>query len=300
MTKDSYRVDYHVTGVFYLERRGELSGPDFARLWSGTRIFGKHKVTGAFWHEDAVPRSDCRIELGSLESVQPLLALGEMPIFGGGVHVKTNVARNSILDRDFYYAHNPVSRSFGYDTNPHLSYTVSGQWFEQVGPEIMLDHLKEHFETADRACSPYGLIDVSASDDCYGGTVYGPPWVGNSPLHRWVEHIKWLYALSKRRDQVRSIYWGNYFGSAILNRLGGREHFLGRFRRQAQYSDGRPSARVWEFANGVFVSLCMDPLRCKPGQPVEGWAGQNMHWLVLELGSHGVLDPWSGERPAQP
>jgi hypothetical protein len=227
--------------------------------------------------------------------IQSLLDLSDMPIFGGGVSVKANIARNEILDRDFYYAHGSASRSSGYETKPQLLYAVSGQWFEQSGPEIVLGHLREHFEVADRYRTPYGLVDLSSAEDCYGGTVYAPSFCLNSYLHRWSEDFRWLYACSKRRDQARGIYWGNYFGSAILDRLGGRERFLARFRRQAQYPDGRPSARVWEFTNGVFVSLCKDPLGCKPGQALDGWAGQNMHWLVLELGSHGVLNPWAGE-----
>jgi hypothetical protein len=299
MTEYPYRVDYHVLGVVYLEQGRELSGPDFARLWSGARIFGKHKVTGDFWHAGMVPSGTHRIELGDLSMVQPLLDLGNMPIFGGGVLAKQNVARNAIVDRDFYYAHSSGSRSSGYETRPQLLYAVSGQWFEQTGSEAVIEHLREHFDIADHYCPPYGLIDLSSSEDCFGGSVYDPSFCVNSHLHRWAEDFRWLYACSKRRDQARGIYWGNYFGAAILDRLGGRAQFLTRFRRQAQYPDGRPSAQVWEFNNGVFVSLCMDPLGCKPGQPLDGWAGQNMHWLVLELGSHGVLNPWAGERPVQ-
>lgn len=297
MAKEPYRVDYHVSGVLYLETGRELSGPDFARLWSGTSLYGRHQVTGDCWHEGTVPTADRQIQLGSLERVQPLLELGDMPIFGGGVCVNSrSVARDVILDQDFYYAHSPASRSFGFDTAPYLLYTVSGHWFERVGPDVVLDHLREHFETADSVRCPYGLIDLSSAEDCYGGAAYGDSsWVGNIPLHRWVENVKWLYARSRRQDQARGVYWGNYFGAAILDRLGGRERFLARFRRQAQYPEGRPSARVWEFTNGIFISLCMDPLGCKPGQPLDGWAAQNLHWLVLELGSHGVLNPWAGQ-----
>lgn len=300
MAKQPYRVDYHVMGVSYFAAGLELSGPELARLWSGTRIFGQHKVTGAFWHEGSVPKIDSQFELGALEQLQPLLDIGTHPIFGGGVSVNSrSVARNVIVDRDFYYAHSPAFRNFGYDTDSSLLYTMSGQWFERVGAEIVLNHMREHFEAADSAGSPYGLIDVSSSDDCYGGAVYDSGWVDNIPLHRWVEHVKWLSSRSQRQQQARGVYWGNYFGPAILDRLGGRERFLTRFRQQAQYPDGRASARIWEFNNGVFVSLCLDPLGCKPGQPLDGWAAHNMHWLVLELGSHGVLNPWAGEQPAE-
>lgn len=298
MAKDPYRVDYHVMGVSYLEAGRELRGPDFAKLWSGTRILGQHMITGQFWHEGSVPKADRRIELGGLEAIEPLLALGDMPIFGGGVSVKSrSVARNTLVDLDFYYAHGSRSRSFGYDADPYLLYTVSGQWYEKIGPDAILKHMREHFAAADRYGSPYGLIDLALSEDCYGGAIYSSGWVSNIPLHRWVEEVKWQSARSRRQVQARGVYWGNYFGAAILDRLGGRERFLSRFRRQAKYPDGKPSAQIWEFTNGVFISLCIDPLGCKPGQPLDGWAGQNMHWLVLELGSHGVLNLWGGEQP---
>lgn len=295
MAAGSYRVDYHVNGVVYFEHGRELSGPDFARLWSGTRIFGSHNITGEFWHEGSLPGKTRRIQLGSMERIQQLLELGDMPIFGGGVHVRANESRCAILDRDFYYSHGSATRGSGYDITPQLQYTISGQWFEQTGSEAVLSHLREHFEVADRYCPRYGLVDISASEDGYGGTVYDPCFCLNSPLHRWTEDFRWLYACSKRKDQARGIYWGNYFGPAILARLGGREAFLTRFRRQAQSADGRPTVRIWEFTNGVFVSLCMDPLGCKPGSPLDGWAGQNLHWLMLDLGSHGVLNPWAEE-----
>jgi len=148
---------------------------------------------------------------------------------------------------------------------------------------------------ADRYSPPYGLIDVAAAEDCYGGMVYVPFFFGNCYLHRRIEHEKWLYACSKRRDQARGVYWGNYFGPAILERLGGRQQFLERYRQQAQFDDGRCNALIWDFPNGVFVSLCLDPLGCKPGPPLDPSAGANGRWLAQELGSRGVLNPWGNE-----
>jgi len=177
---------------------------------------------------------------------------------------------------------------------------VSGQWYERTGTEEILKNLKEQLEIADRYQPPYGLVDVAASQDCCSGFVYTSCWFGNSPLHRWVEDFKFRYACSKRRDQARGVYWGNYFGPAILERLGGRVPFVARCRGYVQAAtNGQASALIWEFNNGVFVSLCLDPLGCKPGPPLDLCAAANFQWLVLELGSHGVLCPWSpeGEKP---
>src|SRR5262249_29253140 len=154
-----------------LERGRELSGPDFARLWSGMTVFGKHQAGGGFWHEGTDPGRQRSIELGSLEFVHPLLQRGPQPIFGGGTCAKREVARGSTLDCDLYYIHGNAGPWRGGKTLPHLMLSVSGQWFERTGVEVVLQTLKEHFEVADRYSPPYGLIDVSASEDCYTGMV---------------------------------------------------------------------------------------------------------------------------------
>jgi len=168
-----------------------------------------------------------------------------------------------------------------------------GQWFERTGTNVVVELFRKQLELADQYCPPYAFVDIAASEDCYSGFAYVSCFSLNNRLHRWSEHIKFLYACAKRRDQARGVYWGNYFGPAILERLGGRDQFLTRYREQAQDTYGRSNAWVWEFTNGVFVSLCLDPLGCEPGRPLDGSTGQNLHWLVLELGSHGVLNPWS-------
>ncbi|HXD86542.1 MAG TPA: hypothetical protein VN641_08615 [Urbifossiella sp.] len=280
----------------YLQPGHELSGPDFARLWSTTSVFGKQRsVAGAFWHAGSNSGGQRRIELGSLEHVQPLLERGPQPIFGGGTCSKAKLARSgTTLDCDFYYAHGGASRSYGVDTLPDLLFTVSGQWFENTGPETVLEMMRLHFEIADKYAPPYGLIDVSPAHDCYAGMVYGPTFFGNAPLHRHVEDINWVFSGAKKRDRVRGIYWGNYFGPAILGRLGGRDHFLTGFRQQATLH-GDMSARIWEFTNGVFVSLSLDPLDLKPNPPDKApppLKAPMLAWLVCELGSRGALCAW--------
>jgi hypothetical protein len=122
--------------------------------------------------------------------------------------------------------------------------------------------------------------------------VYGSLWMQAAPLHRWVEQGNWVYGASILGDRARGIYWGNYFGPKILARLGGRENFIGRYREQARMNNGAPSAHLWEFTNGVFVSLCLDPMACKPGVPLDHFAMFNLQWLHKELGSKGVLGGW--------
>ena len=113
------------------------------------------------------------------------------------------------------------------------------------------------------------------------------------PLHRWIEQQRWVHSAGKNGDQVRGLYWGNYLGPKILTRLGDRQMFLKKFREQARNYDKRPNAQVWEFPHGVFVSLCLDPLGCRPdGHGLHIVAQHNLLWLNREFGTNGVLKPW--------
>src|SRR5262249_41829952 len=88
-------------------------------------------------------------------------------------------------------------------------------------------------------------------------------------------------------------------------RLGGRERFVEAYRAKARLLDGSSNAHIWEFPNGVFISLCVDPLGCKPGLPMDFFANFNMQWLHQRLGPSGALNMWdvadpTGPRPEAP
>lgn len=296
--KEPYRVEYHVIQVIYFDNDSVLTGPEFADVWSGMKIFGrKDKVVGSFWRRKGWEFTSCgeaRFELGSLERVEPMLN-GSEPVYGGGTSVKRNVARDTIRDCDFYFGHKDPSRWDGIDTRPEFNLAISGQWFERLGVELALGKFKEHFEIADTHCPPYGLIDIATGDDAFAGLLYGSLWIQRAPMHRWLEQGDWVFAASKKGDRARGVYWGNYFGPKILNRLGGRDDFVRRYREQATLRDGSVGAHIWEFPNGVFFSLCLDPLGCKPGEPLDFSAMFNFRWLQHELGRNGVLTAWDAD-----
>jgi len=299
MPTGSYRVDYHLVQTIYFEPGQVPSGPEFAQLWSATRIFGSHRVVGAFWHFGGeIPSELPQFEIGSLGHVEPLLAKGAQPIYGGGTVAQKNVARDSTIDSDFYFAFCDASRWQVGETMPSLLLSISGQWFEKAGVEVVLKMLKESFAVADRRAPPYGLIDLAPSEDCFAGMAYVSTWMQRLPLHRWVEQGNWVYAASRKGDRARGIYWGNYFGPKILTRLGGRENFIRRYREQTKSADQAPNAHIWEFTNGVFVSLCLNPMGCKPGVPLDYSAMFNLQWLQRELGAKGVLCGWDVDSAA--
>jgi hypothetical protein len=257
------------------------------------RMFGNHQVFGGFWNlskEYGCP-SESIFELGSVDFLDKLKS-GEASIYGGGTSVKKVLSRDTIHDCDLYFSHNDPSRWDGTDTRPEFTLSISGQWLNELGVETYLDNLKDYFEIADRHSPPYGLIDLATPDDALAGWVYGSVNFMQTPIHRRVELANWVYSASKRGDRARGIYWGNYFGPKILAKLGGREEFLKRYREQTTLKDGTPIAHIWEFANGVFVSLSMNPLKCKPGIPLDIGTIFNLQWLVKTLGSCGVLNSW--------
>jgi hypothetical protein len=293
MANERYRVAYHLIQTIYFEPTRVPSGPESAELWSATRVFGRHRAVGAFWRTDAdIPSKLPRFEIGSLTHLEPFLAKGPQPIYGGGVVAQKNVARDSTQDSDFYYELTDASRWEGADTMPNLMLAISGQWLKTTGVKLTLQTLKENLSVADRHSPPYGMVDLARSEDSFAGMAYVSTFIQRLPLHRWVEQGNWVYGASKKGDRARSIYWGNYFGPRILHRLGGRAEFIRRYREHSRLKDGTPSAHIWEFPNGVFVSLCRNPLGCKPGVPLDFSAMFNLEWLHNELGSKGVLCGW--------
>ena len=292
--KGPHRVEFQVIQLVYFDPERVLSGPEFAGAWSRMGQFGNKRVLGGFWHANELPpKHPPRFPIGSDEQLAPLLAQGDKPIFGGGFYAPRNVARNDNVDKDFSFEVGGSCSCFdGGEELPYLMFSLSDEWFGKAGGDVVVATIREHFELVDRHAPPYGFVNVAFADDVYGGLAYASVWFQNIPLHRWVEQRNWLHTISRRQDMARSIYWGNYFGPKILDRLGGRERFLKRFRKETEFKDGSTSAIVWEFTNGVFVSLCLDPLGCRPGKPLDFAADFNMDWLHTELAKKGVLCGW--------
>jgi hypothetical protein len=144
----SYKVDYHLLQVIYFDKDHVFTGPEFARIWSGFRVFGEHQAVGAFWRRKGDSFNigkEARCSLGSLEFVEPMLD-GSNPIYGGGTVRKGNLSNGTIQDCDFYLTHKDPSRWEGVDIRPDFTLAVSGQWFEKSGIDVFLGMVKEHFE----------------------------------------------------------------------------------------------------------------------------------------------------------
>ncbi len=287
-----HHVRYQAFCAMYFEADRVLSGNDLGRLWASASHLGNEKCYGSFWHRNEVPDSSrtYTYQVGQPGLFEQLIERNAEPIFGG---VSAGQATRRTVDCDFHFSHIESDQFLGHETLPLFLMGVSGQWLERIEQAKFLDMLYAQLEVSDAYVPRYGLFDLAASEDCYSGLVYTPNSSRNAPLHRWIEHLRFVHGSSNRRDQVRGLYWGNYFGPAILERLGGRERFLSGFRSEARDAFGQPTSLVWEFTNGVFVSLSLDPLACKPGTALHGGVTRNLHALVVELGENGAMDPWS-------
>ncbi len=290
MGKSLYKVDYHLIVYLYLKFDELPDVKEISKLWESLARLGNRSVAVTFAFNDPAEQTHDKASLGSVSVSQRLLE-PQKPVthFTASV-ARHDYARDRVRDSDLGFSLVREGTFYGQDTLGYLSLDLSNKVIEETGVETVLDILKQFLEVADRHSAPYGLVDLAMPDDAWAGMVYQTAWPGAAPLHRWLEQQRWVESGSKG-DRVRGIYWGNYLGAKILARLGGRESFLQRFREKARNYDGTANALVWDFANGAFVSLCLDPLGCRPGY-LHTAAQTNAFWLNREFGINGLLYHW--------
>jgi hypothetical protein len=203
-------------------------------------------------------------------------------------------AKNAILDSDVNFTIGRGRVWYGQEMPPALNVSFSSQVLEQAGSDVVIGILRCLFEIADKYSPISGLVDLARPDDAFAGMVYDAAWPRTAPLNRWIEQIAWVFSGAKKGDRLRGLYWGNYLGPKVLKCLGGRERFFELCVEKARSYDGSPDAICWRFPHGLFVSLCLNPLDCRPGSPfgMDVAAEANLKWLLPELGRAGVLNNW--------
>ena len=298
----SYRVNYHLIQVIYFDGDRVFSAKEYADIWQSMSTFGDHEASAAFWKmgDPILNNKPSRTKLGSLDLLSPLLQDPSKPILGGGKVSRRDVFRNHLLDCDLHMMHMEPSWEQRIWQDGYYNIAISEPWVEQAELEEIIGLMRRTLEIADRHCPYYGLVDLARPEDAHAGLVYSSSWELSAPISRWVENQSWLYNGCHKRDRVRGIYWGNYFGKAILERLGGREQFVAAYQAKTRMADGSKDAQIWEFPNGIFISLCLDPLGCKPGLPMDILANQRLQWLHQQLGPAGALNMWDAGDPAWP
>lgn len=294
MAKTIFTVDYHLACAIYFRDRTP-SAADLARAWAALAPLSHRRASTSIRCRGDKKEATFKgsAPLGSPDFSAELMTRGPRITWAGASLVRRG-ARNAILDSDvnFEFSRNEIWD--GKTAPPSLQLSVCGPVLEEKGSEVILRILRTWFELLDSYSPICGLVDLARTDDACVGTVYGTMWPLTAPLARWIEHINWHYSAANLHDRLRGVYWGNYFGPAILKRLGGKATFVDQFGQKARSFDGTPNALSWSWTNGVFVSLCLDPLECRPNRlaGIAVAAQANLKWLIPELGTKGVLNPW--------
>jgi hypothetical protein len=293
MARSKYRVAYHVICVIYFSE-GVPSGREIAQLWAALAALGDLSAEiSVFRRGDTEPLDLADSPLGSPEFSEVLIASGE-DIQSAGASCFWPDAHNAISDSDVNFMFDSDAICDGVEAPPMLALSVSGQVIERIGRTDVIHILRRFCDVADAFSPICGLVDVARPKDACAGMVYGAEFMANAPLARWIEHLSWLHSGARKRDRLRGLYWGNYLGPSVLERLGGREQFVETFEKNARDYDGTPNAHCWQLPKGLFVSLSLDPLDCRPTAPsgIQPAAEANLRWLLRELGTRGVLNAW--------
>ncbi len=292
MVKSDYKVEYHLICVIYFAE-SQPTGSDLAELWAVLGDLGERPADISYMFAGDRHVSNLgESKLGS-PVLNQILGKDADKLQSIGADCIRRNARDAILDSDFNFGFSRNDTWNGEPVPAKVEFSISGQMLEDVGSSVVLDVLKRFFEVADRRSPICGLVDLAQPTDAFAGSVFGAAWPSRAPLARWIEHIGWNQSGARKGDRLRRLCWGNFLGTKILERLGGGTKFSEDFASVARNYDGSTNANIWLMTSGVFVSLCIDPLDCKPSNPTGILVHQaNLEWLIRELGTNGVLSHW--------
>ncbi len=296
--RPNYSVEYHIAQIAYFDDNQQLPpGCDYFQIWSGLTCFGKQRMSGRFLRsselDSALPAELAsymkmkRFELGHPDAFESTRSPGGEIVLGGGICQNSGALRPT-QDCDLYLTLGGASHCRHGSTLPFFQLAISNEWARAVGMESMLVLLKKNFEILDHSRPTYGFVDIATPEETFAGCAYTSPWYARLPLHRY-EQGRWIESTTNKRDEARNVFWGNYFGTRLLAKVGGREQFLQGCREATRLIDGTVSSLIWEFENGVFIGLSKNPLNCRPGEILDVTDMVNSEWLLGVLTKHHAL-----------
>lgn len=290
--------DYHLIQVAYFDSdNGVLSVNAFRKIWGLLADnFGSLKGNGSVSVNGApvIDRKNIRLTSGVFLDAN-LERDGALPVYGGATFGPQKMKWAS-TDCDLDIGVLSAWPRNGFRIPAQLKLAISHRLVEKTGVEAVLS-LTDQIYAICSAFNPfYGFIDVGLIHDAHAGAAYSSiPNVGVS-IQQKVQMNEWVYNGALGRDKARSIYWGNYFGPKILNRLGGAEAFKRRFAKATQLLDGGSSGMLHEYGDSVYVALSRDPQNAIPscgGMLSNPLLDDNLLWLQRDLANHEVLSCWS-------
>jgi hypothetical protein len=291
---------FHFVLTVYFEDDAGLPSADFLReLCVNVAEIGKESgcvgTEGSFWSVEAAPSPARRMKIrpGSRTPLELFDSLpGNTPICGSvcWVHKESDRRYDSDIELICMPAV-PRRRTFIPAT---LQLSFSECIAKQLGAEPVIEVMQKCLQSVDALRPFYAFIDVALLADANGGANYGPLPNLSTSIQQKLQMNEWIFHGAKSRARVRGIYWGNYFGSRILDVLGGRESFIQDYERQIG-GNVHPTAVVRKMKNGVFVSLSKSILSAVPSPAIEHYElslDRNLLWLQAELAKHCVLGSW--------
>jgi hypothetical protein len=286
-----YLVEYHVIFESYFRPERNVPAQRLAEIWGLLSELGTLRAEAGISYQGSTNNFCGPVELGSPQMRDRIENSNDLITLVGASVARTDFARDAIRDSDVNFLYSPHGVWEGSPTWGHVGLSVSGQIFEQVSCDKILKLLRRILELLEPATPQFALIDIAPADDGLAGTVYGTAWPARAPLHRLIEAHGWNSSAFLKGDRVRGLYWGNYYGHEVLDRLGGLDRFSAEFKMHARYADGSANAHMWKFNDGLLITLSMNPLDCRP----EDYAPEveaNLIWVMEELGRAGVLSHW--------
>jgi hypothetical protein len=295
MKTNQYKTKYHLIVVVYFGREFP-SGHDLASIWSAMGALPDLSVETSIHLQGDPKRLRLRQESSTIGSrlLGEILESNSDRLASVSASSGRRDAYNTITDSDFNFSFQSSGIWEGESVCPYLILSISNSVVEQTGPLAILEVIRKTFEISGKYSPESGFVDLSRPWNTYAGMTYGTVWPRTAPLHLWIEQIKWMSHASKKADRVRGLYWGNYLGPRIIDRLGGWDVFREIFETNARNYDRSENAHLWKMNDGLFVSLSLDPVDASPTNPmgVHPAVEVNAKWLIRELGTKGILDSW--------
>jgi hypothetical protein len=286
-----YLVEYHVIFESYFRPENSVPAQTIADIWGLLAELGSLRAEAGINYQGNAGNSCGPTELGSRQMRERIENSVDVITLVGASVARTNSARDAVRDSDVNFLYSPDEVWEGSPTWGHVGLSVSGQIFEQVSSDKILRLFRRILELLEPAKPQFALIDIAPADDGLAGTVYGTAWPARAPLHRLIEAHGWNSSALIKGDRVRGVYWGNFYGPEVLERLGGLDRFSAEFEKHARFADGSANAHSWPLNAGLLITLSMNPLDCRPDEYAPELEA-NLMWVLERLGRAGVLSHW--------
>lgn len=288
MQNDIFTNKYNIIQVQYFDGNNLPTKLEYQQILNNCGAqWPNRKMRGFFCHPNDIHNLKVRsmpISGGSMPKEYP----GDEPIIGGGQYTRKNAAL-SIVHSDFSIGIQSASHSFFGKLPPNFHLSISEEWSKEIPAHNLIRFMRDNIAILDIHKTYFGFIDVSSSLETCAGTAYTHTPLMNLPLNRHVDLCMFTNDYNSTVRRSWGVHWGNYYGDSILACLGGKREFVNKCTSILSCNDGTLSGMIWEFPNGVFVSLSNSPYDCEPGTPLHSGVLINMRRILMHLIKHNAI-----------